>query len=269
MLLVDYDKLFLKADNLRNNAQVDEAIKFYLEIATLATQPDELPHRARALHMAGVSAKEDVMSIDSSYYRDAMNYFDQAEAVYRQLRDDGGLGSLYRDRAIINDYAGNYSESQRYFGESIKFLQAPSDAAGLGITYDKLGVHYYDQGDYATAERYIQDALKLVRREPSVGFLIATTLYDLARVKFKLNQLDAALDLALESLSWFEADHGQERYDRRLAQLEGLLSLIHYELGNQKAAEKSAGRYRRLLKTFDPLAAEVLEKDLKKLAQPE
>jgi hypothetical protein len=63
-------------------------------------------------------------------------------------------------------------------------------------------------------------------------------------------------------LGWFEADHPNSDYARRRAQLFGLLSAVKNELGEQKAAEQYYQRYQELLKTFDPLAVKVIEKDL-------
>ncbi|HSX42417.1 MAG TPA: tetratricopeptide repeat protein [Candidatus Saccharimonadales bacterium] len=267
MPLVDYPKLFLTADNFRNNGQVDEAIKYYLEIATLATQPAELEQKARALHMAGVSAKENVASADSAYYRDAINFYSQAEIAFKNLGDKGGLGSLYRDWAIINDYAGRTSEARDWFQKSIGVFKTIDDPAGLGITYDKFGLHFAKLGDLVAAENYINQALKLLRQEANAGFFTATTLFDLARVKFKQQQFEIAVDLAEESLSWFAADHGERQYVRRLAQLNGFLSLAYYEIAETKKAQTAAGTYKKLLKMLDPQAAKVLEKDLEELAK--
>ncbi len=267
MPLVDYDKLFLKADNYRNNGQVDEAIKYYVEIATLATKPNELPRKARALHMAGVSAKENVADAESSYYRDAINFFTQAESLFDQLNDAGGLGSLYRDRAIINDYVGLNSEARDWFQKSIAEFKHIDDPIGLAITYDKFGLHFYSQGDLTTAENYMNEGLKLLRRHPDAGFFTATTLFDLSRVTFKQQKFEEAVDLAEESLSWFQADHGDRQYGYRLTQLQGFLSLTYYEIAETKKAEKAAKDYQRLLKTLDPQAAKVLENDLEELAK--
>jgi len=264
MPVVDFPQLFIQADNLRNDAKVDEAIQAYRQIAELASEPEELPWRARAFHMAGVSAKESVVE-EGTYYRDAVAFFDQAETFYRQLNQPEEIGALYRDQAILADNAGKTNLAASWFQKSLTELSQVDAPSQLGSSYEKFGLHYFKNKDYPTAERYIRQGLAILEKEPSAGFFHATALYDLARVSYKLSKLTEAKDLALVSRSWFEADHGLHNYQRRLAQLEGLLSVIYFELNDTKRARQSAQRYQSLLKTFDPLAVQVIEKDLREV----
>lgn len=265
MPIIDFEQLFFIADNLRNNARVDEAIAAYKEIAGLCTEPDDARHQAHAWHMAGVSAEESVLE-EGSYYRDAQGYFDQAEKLFRAVNDQESLGALQRDRAIIADYAGKNSDAENWFQKSLATLSAINNQVELGISQVKFGLHYYKKGDYSTAQKYMSAGLLLLEQEPSAGFYRATGLYDLARVKTKLRSFDEALESATTSLSWFEADHGGFEHQRRIAQLHGLLFVLYYRLGNQALAKKNGEKYQQLLKTFDPLAAQVIEKDLEMLA---
>lgn len=267
MPLVDYPKLFLKADNFRNNGQTSQAVKFYVEIATLANKPDELEHKARALQLAGVAAKDAASNAESSYYRDAVNFFSQAEVAFGELGRRGDVGSVYRDRATAAEKVGLTNEALDWFQKAVIIFQELDDQPGLGITYDKLGLHYYRQGDVTTAQKYMYEALRLLRRHPEIGFFTATALYDLARVKFGQGEFEAAQDLAEESVSWFEADHGERSYGRRLAQLYGFLALCYYETTESKKAKAVAQKYKKLLQTFDPQTAKQVEEELKELAK--
>lgn len=267
MPLVDFAKLFLTADNLRNNGKVDEAIKYYVEIATLATTPAEAYHKAEALHLAGVAAKENVADANSSYLRDGLAFFDQAEAAFKVMDDQSSLGAVYRDRAGIYEQAGQTNEAGRWFQQSLTTFQPLGETEALAISYDKFGLHYYKLGDYTTAENYINQALKILRRHFEAGFFTATALYDLARVKFKQKHFHDAVDLAEESRSWFAADRNDHYYNRRLAQLNGFLSLAYYETADTKNAQAAAQAYKKILPTLDAQAAKVLEKELEELAK--
>lgn len=262
---VDFENLFHKADNLRNNALVDEAVAAYKEIAGLVTQPEELPYQARAWQMAGVSSSEAIMD-EGSYYRDAQTYFDQAEKLFRQLNDQIGLGSLQRDRAISAEKAGRSSLAEEWFQKSLVTLSATSSPTELGISQVKFGLHLYRLNDYSTAEKQITIGLKLLEEEPAAGFYHATALYDLARVKLKLGAISESLELARISLSWFEADHDNHSYQRRLAQLHGLLFVLYFRQNDKKLAKRHGEAYQKLLQDFDPLAAKVLERDLEIMA---
>lgn len=266
MPAIDFENLFEQANRLRDSARVNEAISVYQDIAGLATENHELFFKARALHLAGVSAREAVKDKNSSYCRDAFTYYRQAEEIYRFLKDSQKLGALYRDMGITADYAADYANAPIYFQKALALLQDAEAFGELAITYDKLGLHFLKLGQLEEAKKFINQALDLLRREPTAGFFRATTLLDLSRVHFKLKQFDRALELAEESLGWYSADHPGKEYTRRLAQLNGLISLIHTELDNQKQAQKYFFKYQALLKTFDPLAAEVLIRDWHELA---
>lgn len=263
---VDFDDLLSQADRLRDSAEIDEAISAYKEIAQLATDAHETYFKARAWHSAGVSAKAAVINIDSSYYRDALNFFAHAEALYITLGDQTMLGALYRDIASCGDYAGDSQTAVNYFQKAIEVLESTEAFGELAVTYDKLGLHYYKQNLAAQAEPFNDKALKLFKQEPTAGFYRATTLFDGAKIQFRLGNLERALEMAEESLGWFRADHPETNFTRRLAQIFGLLSAVENELGNQSKAQEYYRQYQDLLKGFNPLAIKVIEKDLQELA---
>ncbi len=256
---------FRHADNLRNDARVDEAITEYLEIARLAEHDGEMLLAARAMHMAGVSAKESVNKPDSTKFRDALKYFQAAELLFTQEQALDDLGALYRDLAIIHDYAGLKSQALPYFQKSIELLEKTDAIDALAITYDKLGLHFFKKNDLGTALNYINRALELFRQGRGHGFFQATTMLDLARVLTKKGEYLEALDWASQSLSWYEADHNGESHKRRLAQLYGLLSVLYDQTGRGKLAKENAIRFEKLLKTFEPAAAQVLRDDLQEV----
>lgn len=263
---IDFDDLLAQADRLRDSARVDEAINAYKEIADLATDSHELFFKARALHLAGVSAKEAVLDKESSYYRDAFAFFTTAEELYRSLGDQLRLGSLYRDMAIVADYASDYQVAVNYFQKAIEILESTETYGELAITYDKLGLHFSKLGQPQEGLAFINKALQLLKKEPTAGFYRATTLFDGARIQYRLGNFERSLEMAEESLGWFRADHPETNFTRRLAQIFGLLSAVENELGNQSKAQEYYRQYQDLLKGFNPLAVRVIEKDLQELA---
>lgn len=263
---IDFEDLLAQADRLRDSARVDEAISAYEDVAQLATDEHETFYKARALHLAGVSAKEAVLGKESSYYRDALNFFAQAQALYKTLGDQKMLGALYRDIAICADYASDSQTAVGYFQKAIAILEPTEHYGELAATYDKLALHFYKQKMLEEAESFVEKALQIFKKDPTAGFFRSTTLLDGARIQFKLGNFEKARDWAEESLGWYLADHPGSDYSRRLAQLYGLLSAIDTQLGDSKTAEANYRRYQDLLKDFDPLAIKVIERDLQELA---
>lgn len=266
MPIVDFERLFLAADNLRNNARVDQAIAAYKEIISLCTQTDEQVHAARAWHQAGVSAAKNILE-DGSYYRDAELYFSNAEKIFQALQYQENIGALQRDRAIAADNAGKRTEAQGWFHKSLETLAVANSPAELGMSQIKFGLHLYNQQDYQAAAEQLKNGLKTLEAAPSAGYYFATGLYHLACVKFKLGENTESLELATASLSWFEADHDQHQFEQRTAQLHGLLFVLYYHQGNSSQARKHGQNYQRLLKKFDPLAVKVIEKELEVIAR--
>ncbi len=259
-------EMFLAADNFRNNAQVDKAVSAYVYISEVAKEQGDMPSIARALHMAGVSLKEDVLG-EGSRLRDAIDYFKQAERVYSKTEDKVGLGALYRDCGIILDYAGRFEEAEPWLKKSIEILEQTDAIEHLGISTDKLGLHYLKSGKVDEAEKEIVKGIELLKQKPEAGFFYATALYDLSRVLFKQKRYEDAKSAAEESLSWFEADHDQEQYGRRKAQLYGILSLIYDKVGDDKKARQAGDDYEDLSGKLDSEAEKVLEKDLEELTK--
>jgi len=259
------ERLWGRADILRNNAKVEDAIKAYLEIAEISKQSEEFKYTAKALHMAGVSAKESVSKPDSTKFRDANKYFQAAEQVYKELNLGEKLGDLYRDIAITNDYAGLRVDALKYFQKSIESLEKYNNVGSLAIAYDKLGVHHYLRNDLDTAKKYIKKAMELFKQDPTHGFHQATTWLDYAKVLAKDNDTQNAVEWAEQSLSWYEADHDKETFNRRKAQLYGMLSVLYDKSRKDKLAKNYSSRYEKLLKYFDPEASQVLRDELRNI----
>ena len=95
------------------------------------------------------------------------------------------------------------------------------------------------------------------------GFYQATTWLDYARVLAKDNDNQDAIEWAEQSLSWYEADHEKETFNRRRAQLYGMLSILYDKSGEDKLARKHASTHEKLLKRFDAGVSQVLRDELR------
>ena len=258
-----------KADHLRNSAKIEEAIKAYLELADISKQSEEFYYTARALHLAGVSAIASVSRSDSTKYRDAQIYFQMAEKIYREIAVEDYLGDLYRDIAVINDYARLRVEALRYFQKSVEKLENSNNIKSLAMTYDKLGWHHYLYHDLVSAKKYIEKALDLFKQDPASGYYQATTWMDYAKILAKEGEIKESIEWAEQSLDWYQADHDGETFNRRKAQLYGILSVLYDQDGREKQAKTFVSRHEKLLKQFDSAAAQILREELSNMIKDE
>lgn len=265
MPTIDFDNLFSQADIFRNSGRVEEAVQAYADIAQLAQEENELVYRARAMQMAGASLNSTVTPKLASRSRDAQNFISQAIDLYRQLNDNRGEGAAWRDMAISQGKFRQDNSALTSFQKSIELLEQAEDKSELGITYDKLGKLLARRGDLAGAIQHLNKAESLFRQDPSNGFYQATTLYDKAIILTLKGDLDAAVSLTAESLSWFEADHGEEKFEERCFEISCLAAVLWSLLGEPKKAREYENRQQKLIDKLDPEVANVIERELETL----
>lgn len=264
-MAVDFEAEFLKADNFRNSGKVDQAVESYANIARMAEAENNNFELGRALHGAAIAAFQSADGKESSYLRDGLKYLHKSAEVFRSLDDVVRLGMVYRDAGAALAKVENNAQALEYFQKSIAELQQSDEFGELGSTYTKLGNYYLANNDLESASQYFQKALECFKKDPTRGYYLASTFFSIASLNLKKKDYLEAYDVALQSLSWFEADHGGERYDYRLVQLYGLLSIICTHISMQRDASKYGLMFEKGLKNIDPRAAKNIQSRLEAL----
>lgn len=266
-MTIDFESEFLKADNLRNSGRVDQAIEAYATIARAAELGGNNFELGRALHGAAIAAFQSAESNnqESSYLRDGLNYLHKAAEVFRSIDETVRLGTIYRDGASAFAKAGLSSQALDYFQKSIVELQQGDEFGELGATYTKFGDYYLARNDLDPANQYYQKALDCFKKDPTKGFYLATTLLSIASLHLKKKEYLEAYEIAEQSLGWFSADHGGERYDYRQTQLYGLLSVICAHIAKEKEAVRFGVLFEQGLKRIDPRSAKNVQVELESL----
>lgn len=252
---INLEEAFERAQRLRGNGKVEEAVLLYQDIATLSLEAKNETQAATALHMAGDAIKMTINHQKQSKFRAASEYFSRAYALFGSVNAKDKQGAVLRDIAIAADKTGNYSLALESFQRSLEILAEVDEPAELAITYDKLGLHFTHTGEPSKALPYMDKAFELLRQAPTHGFYRATTHLDRAVTYFKLRNFEEALKDAETALGWFEADHGGSTYNVRQAQTTALLALIYEQIGNVKQSRHCFERSGRLLKSFDEAVA--------------
>lgn len=253
--------LLEEAERERNAGKTEAALNSFLRAAELAKQQEEFDQVAHALYRAGVTAKLFVMRESDSKYRDALNYLRAAKDLYSEQGKEDEVGKIFRDIAVTHDYARQKAAALESFAEAVRIFQKNGLDGELALTYDKIGLHYCNYNDLETAKKYLDKSFEFFQKAPR-GFYQAISWQDYAKLLSKMGQTESAIEWAEQSLSWYQADHDGAVYQRKIAQLYGLLSVLYDLSGREKLAKNFALRYEQLLKTFDPEISQVLRQEL-------
>jgi len=253
--------LLQKAEVKRNAGLATEALSLFLKSAELAKQDEDYQGVAHSLYRAGVTAKLFIRSAQDTKYRDAIQFLLAAKDLFTEQGNEVEVGKVYRDIAITHDYARQKSAALESFTRAVTIFQKIGADGELALTYAKIGLHYAINNDTATAKQFYDQSSKYFQRAPS-GFYQAIYWQDYAKLLAKLNEVKSAIDWAEQSLSWYDADHDGVVFQRKVAQLYGLLSVLYDLDGREKLAKNYATRYERLLKTIDPEVVLSLRQEL-------
>ena len=212
----------------------------YLNSAlTLAVQLDNQEERAAILDAFGNAYQY------MNKREDALNSFQQALAIKRQLGDDGGVAETLNWMAGVQQDMGNPDQAQKSYEEAVRLRREIGDKMGLGRSltdfglfkesvgkYDEalalskegssllrevgdrqneanclnnIGWIYLDKADYENAMTYFQQALDLRQKIGSPAF-IADSFYNIGDTYTRMGQYSQATDDFLKALDlWRKA----------------------------------------------------------------
>jgi tetratricopeptide (TPR) repeat protein len=190
----ELDKLYSAGDT----ASVEAFI-----LSAISAAPDGSPERAGLLNeIAG-------------FYRGISRY-PESEASFEQalgIFEAAGMGASPEYATVLLNFAGLY----RIIGQSDKAIGLFKDAgrkledAGARESYayvsiiNNLALAYLDKGEHEAALEHACSALELMRGGLGQAHEIATSLNNIAAIRMRMNNLEAAEKLISESLAIYEA----------------------------------------------------------------
>lgn len=245
------DELYEKAQDLRNNGKVEEAILAYQEVIT--TSSDDPKLQGYAWQMIGVCqnmAGEQDAAIES---------YQKAIETFEELKDTFDLGCTYRDMGTTTANKGDYELAIEYLEKSKEALSRTEDAVALGITLDKLGVVYGQRGDLKEAQKWITQGLATMRTQGD-WFMEMTGMLDLAWVYTKEQRYEEAIPLLWAGIGLTYDKGHQEKQIRRFAQIYKLLAMSYEALGAKQLATVLNSKYEDYLSKLDEKAKSELKR---------
>ncbi len=243
--------LEVEATNLRNNGQIDAAIKAYYELITKSEKAGDKRRAAGAQHMIGVANKV------GNRTEAAVEAYVEAKKRYAAIGEEVGIGRVLRDEGIAYQYKQDYDHALPLLQQSVNILEKSDDAAELGISEVKLGNLYRLQKDMQQAEIWLRRGL-LRLLKTNQAFYISTARMHLSVFLLQTSDSDGALSEINKAEEILQADGGEKKHLRRIAEYEGLKALIYEQKGDHQQALQCKERFKLLLSQLDEDSARYL-----------
>ncbi len=156
--------------------------------------------RALALHtrFGNEKGKADVLNAmgvahqQLGEYPRALDAYTAASQARAKLKDDRGLASTLRNRAMVNLALGRSRDAEADLGRARSLFEKIGDRGGLSDVMNDVGLLHEGRGAYAQALAAYQDALK-IRRDLGDERLLAQSYDNVGYIYYLEGEYDNAL----------------------------------------------------------------------------
>jgi signal transduction histidine kinase/predicted negative regulator of RcsB-dependent stress response len=145
-----FDILADKSNEFPEEAAVEGA-----ELLKKFTKPEDKKNRARVLRILGNA------HTNLSNNRQALEYYEQALTIYRELGLEKGIGSVLNNVGLIRQDEGDYSGALKRFMEASDIFLKINEQNYLALSYTNIGNLYYTLGRYDKALDYLSKAVRI------------------------------------------------------------------------------------------------------------
>jgi len=171
-------------------------------------------------------------------FAQALNYFEQAERLYKSLPDEGKnqlefIAEIKKLKGLTQGRLGKISEAVRELSGAIelyKKLNKTSQSQDIAHCYNNLSMAYGEVSDYTNAEKYGQMAIK-INRTLSNAIESSHNYESLGRIKKRQGRFAEALNYFQQSLKI-----------RLTARNQKLISNAYENIGDVYADQQDYGR---------------------------
>jgi len=206
-------ELFERAQKLRDNGKIEDAISLYHLVTGDKTDP---VLAAKATHMIGVAYYQ------NEQYDLAEEAFQHAQQAFEEQGLDEYSGFILRDRGLVARNEKRFDDAESLLKESVQRLHESGNQGHEAMSLVKLGTVQSEKGSFDEAIQTIQQGIEILKETPETFFL-STAYFDLAKI-FRLNGMNdksrEAADKSLEVLNSFSDD---EQFQSRRKDIEHFL----------------------------------------------
>ena len=201
-IITQFDEgLFLAAEKLRNNRQLNQSILYYQKCAIIARQVNKHSREAECFNRIALTAWE-----NGRYYLSLENAIRSLLYFEKNPEDDfNRLGVLYNVVALNYAYLSQYVESANYFEKALATFRISENFNRIGIINANIGWLYMLQENYTRALEYCYRGIELEKLDEDPRPL-GRSFVVLGEIYFELDMPDSAfyylgkaIDIQLES----------------------------------------------------------------------
>ncbi|MBE9058139.1 tetratricopeptide repeat protein [Sphaerospermopsis sp. LEGE 08334] len=138
-----------------NNQDLEKLAQERLQFA----QTENDPRKAQADRLF----KQGIEQYETSQFTAALQSWQQALIIYRQIKNRKGEGAVLGGLGIAYHALGDYTKAIEYYSSSLAIAREIKDRQGEGNALDNLGNAYYALGDYTKAIEYFSSSLAIFR----------------------------------------------------------------------------------------------------------
>jgi two-component system NarL family sensor kinase len=108
----------------------------------------------------------------------ALENYNKADAIYRQLKDTGGIAMILNESGVVFEYREDYKEAINRYTSSMRLAEAAGDSLSVSYSLSNIAGVYVIQKNYDLAEKNLLRALQ-IRNMLKDSFAMALTYSDL------------------------------------------------------------------------------------------
>jgi CHAT domain-containing protein/Tfp pilus assembly protein PilF len=143
--------------------------------------------------------KVGVQQSGKGQFREALETFQQALAITKQINDKAGEGSILNNIGEVYRNLGQYPKALEFYQQSLVISKQIDDKAGEAATLNNIGAVYRNLGQYPKALEFYQQSLVISKQiDDKAGE--AATLNNIGAVYDSLGQYPKALEFYQQSL---------------------------------------------------------------------
>jgi len=180
-----------------------------------------------------------IQQAQHSQYQAAIQSWQQALAIYQQLKDRNGEAKSLNNLGIAYRSLGKYQKAIEFHKQSLSIFRQIGNLNGEASPLENLGSAYYSLGQYQNAIDFYQQSLSIFQKIGNRNGE-ANSLMNLGSAYYSLDQYQKAIDFYQQSLSIFQkiGDSPKEMLYLRVGEAKSLNNLggAYYSLGQYQNA---------------------------------